>query len=96
MAMTQPKPATNQWVGYHDLRGYLDLLEAKNLLRRITAEVELVHELGAITARSTRAQRPRPSCSITSKATRANRSSPTSSRRRSNWPSRSTPSPKKN
>src|SRR6202042_2792927 len=31
---------------------YLDLLEKKQLLRRITAIVDPVHELGAITARS--------------------------------------------
>ena len=29
MAMTQPKPATNAYVGYHDLREYLDMLESK-------------------------------------------------------------------
>ena len=52
MTMTQQKPATNAWVGYHDLRGYLDLLESKQLLKRITAPVDPVHELGGITARS--------------------------------------------
>jgi UbiD family decarboxylase len=39
-------------VGYRDLRGYLKLLEAAALLKRISAETELKHELGAIAARS--------------------------------------------
>jgi UbiD family decarboxylase len=43
------KPAR---VGYRDLREYLNLLEAKKLLRHVTAPVELKHELGAITALS--------------------------------------------
>jgi UbiD family decarboxylase len=42
------KPA----VGYRDLRDYLDLLESRNLLRRVTSEVDPKHELGAIAARS--------------------------------------------
>jgi 4-hydroxy-3-polyprenylbenzoate decarboxylase len=54
MTMThpQPKAVQNAYVGYGDLREYLDVLESKKLLRRVTAEVDLVHELGAITARS--------------------------------------------
>lgn len=52
MTMLQQKPATNAFVGYNDLREYLALLESKGLLKRITAPVDLVHELGAITARS--------------------------------------------
>ena len=39
-------------VGYRDLREYLDLLEAKKLLHRIKAPVDLKHELGAVTALS--------------------------------------------
>lgn len=58
MAMTQPRPATNAYVGYHDLRGYLDLLESKGLLKRITAEVDPVHELGAVTERSLQRKGP--------------------------------------
>ena len=52
MTMMQQKPATNAFVGYNDLREYLALLESKHLLKRITAPVDPVHELGAITARS--------------------------------------------
>ena len=52
MTTLQQKPATNSYVGYKDLREYLALLESKGLLKRITAEVDPVHELGAITARS--------------------------------------------
>ena len=39
-------------VKYRDLRGYLRLLEEAGLLHRITAEVDLKHEMGAICARS--------------------------------------------
>ena len=39
-------------VEYRDLRGYLRLLEEAGLLHRITAEVDLKHEIGAICARS--------------------------------------------
>lgn len=39
-------------VGYGDLREYLQLLESKGLLKRITAEVDGDVELGAIVARS--------------------------------------------
>lgn len=39
-------------VGYQDLRGYLKLLESAGLLKRIKTEVELKHEIGAISARS--------------------------------------------
>jgi 4-hydroxy-3-polyprenylbenzoate decarboxylase len=48
MTMTESPSA----VGYKDLRGYLSLLESKGLLHRITAEVDLVAEVGAITALS--------------------------------------------
>jgi UbiD family decarboxylase len=50
--MTQQTTSRNSAVGYKDLREYLDLLESKKLLHRITAEVDLQHEIGAITARS--------------------------------------------
>jgi len=39
-------------VGYADLREYLALLESKDLLKRIAAEVDPHNEIGAITARS--------------------------------------------
>ena len=39
-------------VGYLDLRGYLALLEQRGMLRRISAEVDLRYENGAIAARS--------------------------------------------
>ena len=41
---------TTQEVRYRDLREYLQLLEAAGLLKRIHAEVDLKHELGAICA----------------------------------------------
>lgn len=37
---------------YKDLRGYLSLLEDTGLLKRIKAEVDLKHEIGAIASRS--------------------------------------------
>ena len=43
---------TRQRVPYDDLRGYLKLLEDNGLLKRITAEVDLEGELGAIAYRS--------------------------------------------
>src|SRR5579862_4583359 len=39
-------------VGYSDLREYLNLLESKQLLKRVTAPVDLRHEIGAICARA--------------------------------------------
>ena len=39
-------------VGYQDLRGYLELLESVGLLKRVKAQVDLKHEIGAICARS--------------------------------------------
>lgn len=39
-------------VNYRDLREYLTLLEGSGLLKRIKAEVDLKHEIGAICARS--------------------------------------------
>lgn len=50
--MTEPNVSARPPVGYRDLREYLQLLEAKGLLHRIEAEVDLVHEVGAIAARS--------------------------------------------
>ena len=38
-------------VPYDDLRGYLKLLEERGMLKRITAEVDLDSELGAIAYR---------------------------------------------
>ena len=43
---------TRQRVPYDDLRGYLKLLEENGLLKRISAEVDLEGELGAIAYRS--------------------------------------------
>ena len=37
--------------GYKDLREYLDALEAEGLLKRVSAEVDLQHEIGAISSR---------------------------------------------
>ncbi|MDA0797195.1 MAG: UbiD family decarboxylase [Chloroflexi bacterium] len=39
-------------VAYTDMREFIELLDAKGLVHRVTAEVDPVHELGAITARS--------------------------------------------
>lgn len=50
--MAQPNASRNSYVGYRDLREYLGLLEAKKLLHRIKAEVDLRFEIGAIAARS--------------------------------------------
>lgn len=52
MNVLQPPSQLRSWVGYHDLREYLALLERKKLLHRISAEVDPVCELGAISARS--------------------------------------------
>lgn len=41
-----------QKVEYQDLRGFLALLESAGLVKRITAPVDLKHEIGAISARS--------------------------------------------
>jgi UbiD family decarboxylase len=49
MAVAAPR---RTYVGYRDLRGYLALLETKGLLKRITAPVDLRHEIGAICARA--------------------------------------------
>jgi len=38
--------------GYKDIREYLDALEAAGMLKHITAEVDLTHEIGAIAAKS--------------------------------------------
>jgi UbiD family decarboxylase len=38
--------------GYQDMRSYMDALEEQGLLKHVTAEVDLKHELGAIAARS--------------------------------------------
>src|ERR1700751_722840 len=50
--MVQPNASRNAYVGYRDLREYLGLLEAKKLLHRVKAEVDLRFEIGAIAARS--------------------------------------------
>ncbi|MPZ15401.1 MAG: hypothetical protein GEU73_13415 [Chloroflexi bacterium] len=43
--------AARERVQYRDLRGYLSLLEDHGLLKHVTAEVDLNHEIGAICAR---------------------------------------------
>ncbi len=47
-----------QRVDYRDLRGYLQLLESSGLLKRIKAEVDLKHELGAICVRGLKLRGP--------------------------------------
>lgn len=49
---TITEPRATWTVEYTGLRDYLKLLEAKNLVHRITCEVDPVHEMGAIAARS--------------------------------------------
>jgi 4-hydroxy-3-polyprenylbenzoate decarboxylase len=49
--ITEPR-AKYPAVLYTDLRDYMKLLEEKNLVHRITCEVDPVHEMGAIAARS--------------------------------------------
>lgn len=44
-----PEPQTG---GYKDIREYLDALDSFGLLRRVRAQVDLQHEIGAICARS--------------------------------------------
>jgi UbiD family decarboxylase len=50
--MTASQNTTGPAVEYNDLRGYLKLLELKNLLYRVTGEVDPKFEIGAIAARS--------------------------------------------
>jgi 4-hydroxy-3-polyprenylbenzoate decarboxylase len=50
--MTKSEDTGHPPVGCRDLREYLQLLEAKGLLKRVTAEVDPEVELGAIVARS--------------------------------------------
>jgi UbiD family decarboxylase len=52
MAATESRPAEQKTGGYEDIRSYMDALEAAGLLKHITAEVDLKHEIGAIAARS--------------------------------------------
>jgi len=42
--------AVQRKVQYKDLREYLNLLEGAGLLARVTGEVDLKHEIGAICA----------------------------------------------
>ncbi len=46
------------WIAYRDLRGYLKVLEEAGLLKRIRAEVDLRHEIGAICVKSLRGKGP--------------------------------------
>ncbi|HEY3116925.1 MAG TPA: hypothetical protein VGK54_09300 [Chloroflexota bacterium] len=39
-------------VGYKDMRGYLDILEKAGLLKYVKTEVDLKHEIGAISCMS--------------------------------------------
>ena len=84
MAMTQPKPATNAFVGYHDLRGYLDLLESKGLLQPDHGRSRPRSRTRRRDRRARWNAKARLSSSKTSWATPGRRSSPTSSRRRNN------------
>src|SRR5438093_10848381 len=52
MAATETRPAQQQTGGYEDIRSYMEALEAAGLLKHVTAEVDLKHEIGAIAARS--------------------------------------------
>jgi len=44
--------------GYEDMRSYMDALEERGLLKHVTAEVDLKHEIGAIAARSLEQEGP--------------------------------------
>ena len=50
--MAQSETAPRPYVEYSDMREYLQLLEKAGLLKHVTAEVDLKHEIGAISARS--------------------------------------------
>src|SRR5581483_10931387 len=50
--MAATEPAKTQTGGYKDMRSYMAALEEAGLLRHVTAEVDLKHEIGAIAARS--------------------------------------------
>jgi UbiD family decarboxylase len=50
--IAEPHSSKGPAVDYVDLRGYLKLLEAKNLLHRVKCEVDPKHEIGAVAARS--------------------------------------------
>src|SRR5581483_4038784 len=50
--MTATGPAGPKSGGYKDIRTYIDDLEAAGMLRRVAAEVDLKHEIGAICARA--------------------------------------------
>jgi len=52
MAATDTARTESRTGGYQDMRSYMDALEAAGLLRHVTAEVDLKHEIGAIAARS--------------------------------------------
>src|ERR1044071_4676399 len=44
--------------GFKDIRSYMDALEEEGMLKHITAEVDLKHEIGAIAARSLEQEGP--------------------------------------
>lgn len=50
--MGATEPTATRTGGYQDCRSYMEALEAAGLLKHITAEVDLKHEIGAIAARS--------------------------------------------
>src|SRR2546422_5214561 len=52
MAATDTREAQPKTGGYQDMRSYMAALEAAGLLKHVTAEVDLKHEIGAIAARS--------------------------------------------
>ena len=52
MAATETTPARPQTGGYEDMRSYMEALEGAGLLKHVTAEVDLQHEIGAIAARA--------------------------------------------
>jgi UbiD family decarboxylase len=52
VAVTDAEPTGAHTGGYEDMRSYIEALEAAGLLKHVTAEVDLKHEIGAIAARS--------------------------------------------
>ena len=52
MAVTDTERTGSRTGGYDDVRSYMEALESAGLLKHVTAEVDLKHEIGAIAARS--------------------------------------------
>src|SRR5438874_13121401 len=58
MAATETRTVEPKTGGYEDIRSYMEALEERGLLKHVTAEVDLKHEIGAIAARSLEQEGP--------------------------------------